>query len=257
MISLSLPVMIFLCFMVGFAGFVDASAGGGGVISLPAYMIVGIPAHYALGCNKFSGSCGTTVAVLKFWKSGAVNITVALIAAGGSFIGSAIGAKIALMLSDQTLKTMLLFILPAAAVIIMLKRDFGETDMSESLGKVQAAILAVFIGFLIGGYDGLFGPGTGTFAIIAFSMLMKFDLRTASGNAKILNLASNYASLITFAAAGSVIYTIAIPAAVCGIIGNHFGSHCALTKGAKFIRPMMMFVLALLLAKIAYDLYSM
>ena len=249
--------MVFLCFMVGFAGFVDAVAGGGGTISIPAYMTAGIPAHFALGCNKFSGSCGTTVAVLKFWRSGALDVKAALIAAVGSFIGSALGTKIALLLSDQTLKTMMLFLLPTAAVIIMAKRDFGEEDLSSTLGKFQAALLAFFIGFLIGGYDGLFGPGTGTFAIIAFSMLMKFDLKTASGNAKILNLASNYASLLTFALAGNVIYKIAVPAAACGIVGNYFGSQCALTKGSKFIKPMVMFVLAMLLAKIAYDLYSM
>lgn len=253
---IAIPSMILLCALVGFAGFVDASAGGGGTISLPAYIFVGIPPHFALGCNKLSASCGTTLAVFNFWKSGAIDVKAALIAALGSFIGAATGAAIALKLSEQTLETMLLFILPIAAIIILAKRNFGEDDLSSTVGKTKAVILAFFIGFLIGGYDGMFGPGTGTFAIIAFSMLMKYDLKTASGNAKILNLASNYASFATFAISGTVIYKIAIPAAICGMIGNHFGSRCSITRGAKFIRPMMLGVLALLLTKIAYDLLT-
>lgn len=254
--TLSLQSLIFVCFMVGIAGFVDAAAGGGGIISLPAYMFTGMPAHYALGTNKFSGSCGTTLAVFKFWKSGALDIKASLIAAAGSFLGSAAGAKAALMMSDQTLKTILIFILPAAALIISLKRDFGEKDLSSTLNRKKAAVIAFAIGVIIGGYDGMFGPGTGTFAIMAFSVLMKYDLKTASGNAKILNLASNYASLITFAMSGTIYYSLAVPAAACGIVGNYLGARCALAKGSKFIKPMMMAVMSLLLLKIAFDLYA-
>ena len=138
--TLSLQSLIFVCFMVGIAGFVDAAAGGGGIISLPAYMFTGMPAHYALGTNKFSGSCGTTLAVFKFWKSGALDIKASLIAAAGSFLGSAAGAKAALMMSDQTLKTILIFILPAAALIISLKRDLDflrKTTNMEDIKEIQ------------------------------------------------------------------------------------------------------------------------
>ena len=230
--------------------------GGGGIISLPAYLFVGIPPHYALGSNKFSGSCGTTLAVYTFWKGGAIDLKAALIAATGSFFGAAIGSGIALKLNEQIIKTMLFIILPIVTVVIFTKRNFGEKDLSSTIVKRDSVILAFFIGFLIGGYDGMFGPGTGTFAIIAFSTLLKYDLKTAAGNAKILNLASNYASFATFALAGTVVYKIAIPAAVCGMIGNHFGSRCALRRGAKFIRPMMIGILTILLAKIAYDLFT-
>ena len=102
----------------------------------------------------------------------------------------------------------------------------------------------------------MFGPGAGTFAIFAFSSIMKYDLKTASGNAKIVNLASNYASLLTFALAGTVYYQIAIPAGICNIIGNYIGSAYALKKGGKFIRPMMIVVLIFLLGKIAFDLFT-
>lgn len=249
--------MLFLCFMVGMAGFIDAAAGGGGLISLPSYLFIGMPPHLALGCNKFSGACGTTLAVIRFWKNGSVDIKAALIAAVFSFAGSALGSKTALILSPHLLKTILIAALPFAALFISLKHNFGEEDLSSLQNRTAAAVTAAVIGFIIGGYDGLIGPGTGIFAIIAFSALMKYDLKTSSGNAKILNLASNYASVIVFAASGTIIYKIAIPAAVCGIVGNYFGSGFALAKGAKFIRPMMMFVLLLLLAKIACDLYGM
>lgn len=253
MTPLSAAVLFFMVFL---AGFVDASAGGGGIISLPAYIFTGMPAHFALGCNKLSSSAGTTLAVFKFWRSGAVDLRAALTAAAGSFVGSAMGTRLALMLSDQTIKTMLLIILPCAAVIILTKRNLGDVDRSYQIKGTKAAVLAALIGFFIGGYDGLFGPGTGTFAIIAFSVIMQYDLKTASGNAKLLNLASNYASFITFAMAGTIIYRIAVPAAVCGIAGNFLGAHFALTKGAKFIRPMLVTVIALILLKLLFEIVT-
>ena len=243
-----------VCFFVGLAGFVDASAGGGGLISLPAYLFTGMPAHLALGSNKFSSACGTTLTVVQFWRGRAIDVKAAAIAAAGSFLGSAAGARLALFISNRSLRTMLVFLLPCAAVIIFLKRNFGAENHADSLKQSTAALLAALIGFFIGGYDGLAGPGTGTFAIMAFALAMKYDLRTASGNAKILNLASNYAAFITFAISGNVLYRLALPAAVCVIIGNYIGSRCALNKGAKFIRPMMVAVLCLLLLKIVIDI---
>lgn len=254
--EISKTSLLLVCFLVFIAGFVDASAGGGGIISLPAYFFTGMPAHMALGCNKFSGTCGNIFSALKFWRGGAVRIKTAITAAAASFAGSACGSMTALVLSEQVIKTMVLVILPCAAAIIFLRKDMSDEDRSCLLRPVHAAMLAIAIGFLIGFYDGLFGPGTGTFAIMAFSALMGFDLKTASGNAKVLNLASNTASLITFAAAGNILYSIAVPAAVCGIAGNFAGAHMALTRGSKFIRPMMLCVLALLMLKILWDLLA-
>ena len=148
---------------------------------------------------------------------------------------------------------MLLVVLPWVALVVLFERHFGEEGGAREISKRRAALLSAVIGLLIGGYDGLFGPGTGTFAIIAFSMLLGLDLKTSSGTAKILNVASNYASLITFICADAVIFSIAIPAALCNMAGNYLGSRCALTKGARFIRPMMLCVLAMLMLKIVWD----
>lgn len=251
-ISVSLPMLAFLMCMTGFAGFVDSAAGGGGLISLPAYLFAGLPVHYTYGTNKFSAACGTTFAAARFFKSGALDLKVGLLAAAGSFAGSALGAQLVLLLSDAALRTMMLVILPVAAVVILWERDLPD-EKRDGPFRLQKALLAVGIGLAIGCYDGVFGPGTGTFAIIAFSTVMGYDLRTASGNAKLLNLASNYASLVTYLLSGLVVFSVGIPCAVSGVAGNLLGSKLALKNGARFIRPMLLVVLALLLGKLALD----
>ena len=230
-IQISLPMMAFLVFMTGFAGFVDSAAGGGGLISLPAYLFAGLPPHYTYATNKFSAACGI-----------------------GSFAGSALGAHIVLMLSDEVLQMMMFIILPIAAVVILWRRNLPDENRDDGTLNLKKALLALGIGFGIGLYDGMVGPGTGTFAIIAFTSLMGFDLRTANGNAKVLNLASNYASLFTYLSSGLVVFPVGIPCAISNIVGNIIGSHFALRKGAKFIRPMMLVVLVLLLGKLITDM---
>ena len=181
-ITLSLPMLLFLMLMTGYAGFVDSAAGGGGLISLPAHVFAGLPVHYTYGTNKFSAACGTTFATAQFFQKGAMNIRVGLLAAVGSFVGSALGSHIVLLLSDQVLRTMMLIILPVAAVLILWRRDLPDENRDDGTLNAKKAVLALAIGLGIGLYDGIFGPGTGTFAIIAFTTLMGFDLRTAGGN---------------------------------------------------------------------------
>ena len=253
-ITVSGPMLLFLICMTGFAGVVDSAAGGGGLISLPAYLFAGLPAHYTYGTNKFSAACGTTFAAARFLKDGALDLKVGLLAAAGSFAGSAAGSHLAVLLSDGTLRLMMLCILPVAAVIILTRWKSPDHDPGVQPLTPARAVLAAAIGVGIGCYDGLFGPGTDTFAIIAFSTLMGFDMRRASGNAKLLNLASNYASLATYLASGLVVFHIAIPCAISGIAGNLIGSRLALKGGAKVIRPMMLVVLVLLLGQLTTEM---
>ena len=140
-ITLSPWMMAFLILMTGFAGFVDSAAGGGGLISLPAYLFAGLPPHYTYATNKFSAACGTTFATASFFKSGAMNVKVGVLAAIGSFAGSALGAHIVLLLSDEMLRTMMFIILPVAAVIILWQRNLpdenraaGTRDLKKILG---------------------------------------------------------------------------------------------------------------------------
>lgn len=247
--------MVFLCFMVGLAGFVDSSAGGGGLIALPAYMAAGLPMHTVYACNKTSSAIGTTFSTLRFLKNGAADLKVGLLAAATSFLGAGLASQVVLLIPDAALRVVLLILLPVAAVIIFTRRAVADEDRSDRLSGTKKWLIAAAIGFFIGGYDGLIGPGTGTFAIIAFSTLMGYDLRKSSGNAKLLNLASNYASVITVVTAGKVLWAVALPCGLCGIVGHLLGSGMALKKGARFIRPMMIVVLCLLLADLAKETF--
>ena len=177
-ITLSPWMMAFLVLMTGFAGFVDSAAGGGGLISLPAYLFAGLPPHYTYATNKFSAACGTTFATANFFKNGAMNLKVGILAAIGSFAGSALGAHIVLLLSDELLRTMMFLILPVAAVVILWQRDLPDQNRDDGTLNLKKILLALGIGLGIGLYDGIVGPGTGTFAIIAFTTLMGSDERS-------------------------------------------------------------------------------
>lgn len=253
-VEITLPTLLFLCGMVALAGFVDAAAGGGGLISLPAYLVTGLPVHTVYGVNKFSAACGTTFASAAFLRKGALDLPVAVCSAGFSFVGSGLASRLVLLLPDRVLKLLVLAVLPVIAAVTLLRRSAPEEDGSRVPPRRQALALAAGIGFAIGCYDGLIGPGTGTLAILAFSSLLHLELRTASGSAKILNLASNYASLITYISAGNVWFALAVPCGLCNILGALLGSHFALKKGAAFIRPMLLVVMALLLGKLVVDL---
>ncbi|WP_304509047.1 sulfite exporter TauE/SafE family protein [Anaerotignum sp.] len=244
---------IMLMVAVFLAGFLDSIAGGGGLISLPAYTLTGIPMHYVYGCSKFSAACGTTMATLRFWKHKMLDIQVGILAAIGAFAASAVAAKVVIYLSDSTLKTMMLIILPIVGLVTVLNKNMERENCSDSYSMKKKVILAVLIGGLIGFYDGLLGPGTGTFALMAFCFLMKYDLPTASGNAKCLNLASNYAALAVFLLEGTVYFKIAVPAAIFSIAGNFLGAGFAIKKGAKAIKFMLMVVIVLLFIKMGVD----
>ena len=160
-ITISPWMMAFLMLMTGFAGFVDSAAGGGGLISLPAYLFAGLPPHYTYATNKFSAACGTTFATASFFKSGAMNVKVGVLAAIGSFAGSALGAHIVLLLSDEMLRTMMFIILPVAAVIILWQRNLPDENRDDGTLDLKKILLALAIGLGIGLYDGIMGPGTG------------------------------------------------------------------------------------------------
>lgn len=146
---ITLPAIAMICFFVFLAGFVDAAAGGGGLISLPAYIASGMPVHLAYGSNKFSSACGTTLASIRFFRNKAMDIPVALLAAAGSFIGSGIAARIVLMMDDALLKRIVILVLPIAAVIIFLNRGYGEENNSYILPKEKRFFLPVLLACLL------------------------------------------------------------------------------------------------------------
>ena len=169
--------------LVFLAGFVDSVAGGGGIISLPAYLMAGIPAHLAAGTNKVVNGTGTLVAALKYFRSGKVLLRPAVTAAVCALIGSAVGTELAALISEQTLETLMLVALPCVAVFLSVKKDFGRDIPAEERPVYtprQELLRSALIGLVFGCYDGLVGPGTGTFMILGFTALLSLDLITAA-----------------------------------------------------------------------------
>ena len=253
-----LKMCLVICPLVFLAGFVDSVAGGGGLISLPAYLLVGLPAHTAAGTNKVVACIGTTFAAGKYIRSGNVKIKLALLAAAGALAGSYLGTRAAVHLDDGTLKLVILCALPLVAVFMALKKDFGRENSRppKAWTKKQEAALCAAIGLVIGCYDGLVGPGTGTFLMLAFTAVLGFDLLKATGCAKVANLASNVSSAIVWLINGSVLLPIVLPAAVFGAAGNLLGARYAIKGGSKKIRGMAFAVLGLMAVKLAYDLLT-
>ncbi len=254
--DISLNMLLIICPLTFLAGFVDSIAGGGGLISLPAYMFIGFSPHLAAGTNKLSSSIGTMFSTLRYAKNKQIHYKSAFIAAGFALLGSFGGAKLALVLSDKYLRLCMLILLPAAAVFVLARKSYGEKNTVSDLSGTRLVVLCMLVGLALGAYDGFFGPGTGTFLILAFTGLMGFDLATASGNTKIVNLSSNIAAVAAFIIGGSVNYRIGIPAALAGILGHWIGSGLAIRNGARVIRPVFIGVMVLLFAKILWDVFG-
>ncbi len=246
-------LLLRICPFIFLAGLVDSIAGGGGLISLPAYMFAGLPIHFAYGTNKFSSTFGTFFSTLRFVRSGKIHYVSAAISAAAALFGSHWGAKAALELDEKYLKYCLVVLLPVIGVFVLTRRGFGEKETAGELSKIKMILLSFLSGLLIGAYDGFFGPGTGTFLILIYTGIIGFSLITASGNAKVVNLSSNIAALITFIMGGKVSFMVGIPAALFGILGNWIGSGLAIKNGAKVIKPVFIGVLALLFIKIVVD----
>lgn len=241
---------LIVCPLVFVGGLVDALAGGGGLITLPAYLFAGVPMHAALGSNKLSSAIGTCVSTGRYLKNGYVNIQLAVPTVIAALIGSACGANLALLVPEQILKMLLIPILPLAAYYVLKKKDLGETVDESPLSKKRMLVYASLIAFFIGGYDGFYGPGTGTFILLLFTGICRMDLKTASGNTKIINLSSNLAALVTFIINGKVNYPLAMAAAVFSIAGHYTGSGMLMNNGSKVVRPVILIVLGLLFLKI-------
>ena len=238
-------ILLIICPLVFIAGFIDAVAGGGGLVSLPAYLFAGVPIHIAYGTNKFANCIGTGMASAKFLKSGNIKLKPALISATGALIGSWVGAQLVLLLDEKYLQYSLMIILPIVAIFLLFNRNFGQDINIKEVPIRKLYIISFIIGLIIGVYDGFFGPGTGS--ICGFNMI------TASGNAKIVNLASNLAALVVYILNGKVSFMIGIPAAIFAVLGNYIGAHFAINKGSKFIKPVIILVIAMLFIKIIVD----
>lgn len=250
-----LQMCLIVCPLVFLGAFVDSIAGGGGLITLPAYLMAGLPVHLAAGTNKVVAGCGTAAAAVRFFKNGKVRLRIALCAAAGSMTGGFAGTEIAKKLPEDLLKGLLLVALPLVAIFLAVKKDFGLDQTEKACAPRKEMLISLLIGLGIGLYDGIIGPGTGTFLIMAFTLFLSLPLVTASGCAKVANLASNVASAVSYAIGGKVLWLLVIPAALCSMAGAACGSRYAIRGGSKKIRSMIFVVLGLLFVKMIVELF--
>lgn len=247
-----IQVYLIVCPLVFLAGFIDSIAGGGGLIATPAYMLAGLPMHSVLGTNKAMSTFGTTVSSLRYIKSGNIDWRAAIVAAIGSFLGSALGSQVALRIDADILKTFFVCILPFIALFVLFNKNKGENN-TEKLSGTKLNVVAFAVGVVTGAYDGLIGPGAGTFMIFGFTMFVGLDYIKSSGCAKIVNLASNISAFISFVLAGQVIWALALPAALFNMAGSYLGSGYAIKYGNKLVKKVLIVVLIGIFVKLAMD----
>lgn len=250
------PIWVVLLIGIGVfcASFVDAIGGGGGIISVPIYLLAGLPPHYALGTNKMSSCIGTAASTYRYVKNGYVYWKLALPAIAFALGGAYIGTRLQLMMDEKYLQYLLLIVLPIVAFIILKQKKLPEESGDIAFGLQLTIVIGA--AFVIGIYDGFYGPGTGTFLLIVFCNLAKMDIRTASGNVKIVNLSSNIGGLLTSLMAGKVLVPIGLIAAAFSIAGHYIGAGVTIKNGSKIVRPVILTVLALLAIKIILEMFG-
>lgn len=250
--QVTLSQFLLICPLVFLAGLVDAIAGGGGLISLPAYMMAGLPVHYALGTNKFSACMGATVATYRYAKNGYVDWKVGVYCAVCALIGSGIGANLTLLIPENAFKVVMLVLLPFIAYYVLKGKSFQEN--LEPLPQKQTIAIGMAAALVIGCYDGFYGPGTGTFLILLLVGMAHMSLQNANGIAKVINWVTNITSAVVFLANGRVMILLGAVAGLFSIVGSYIGTKFFDKRGAKIVRPIMIAVLVIFFIKVITEL---
>ena len=234
------------------AGFVDAIAGGGGLISVPALLWAGLPIPVALGTNKLQSSCGTTLAVIRYTRGGLIPWRTLRLAVAVTFVAAMLGVFAVTRLDTGLLKRIVPILLLAVAIYTVMNPRLGEI---QRLARLGGAAFALIFGALLGFYDGFFGPGAGSFWMMACVLTLGHDLRSATGTTKALNLVSNVASLIAFASGGFLRWDVGIAMIAGQLVGARLGSGLVLASGAKIIRPIFIATALALAARLAWQAF--
>ena len=239
------------------AGFIDAVVGGGGLIQLPALLVTlpNSPLPTVFGTNKIAALSGTTIAAFQYAKRIKFNIKLLAVISIASFIASYFGAKIVSIINPATLKPIILVILIAIAIYTFIKKDLGKIE-TKQLTLSRQLISGAAIGLVIGFYDGFFGPGTGSFFVLAFVVILGFEFVQASAYAKIVNCMTNISALIVFVRQGNYIIGIAILMAIFNITGSIIGSKMALKRGNSFIRIFFLGIVTIMILRYGYDVFK-
>lgn len=239
-----------LCFI---AGFVDSIAGGGGLISLPAFLFAGLPVHNALATNKLQATMGTTVATIRYALNGFMVKELVAIGVVCGLVGSVLGTNLALLASDFLIKVLMLVALPFVAFYVLRTKDFNKfAENGFPLRKTVAIVAALALA--IGIYDGFYGPGTGTILMLVLTGLARTTLNVAAGTTKAINLATNATSAVVFLVNGQTMVALALVAGLFSIAGNWLGAKFFTEQGSRVVRPIMLVVIALFAIKLVSDI---
>jgi len=250
------PEAVALLAAAGFgAGLIDAIAGGGGLITLPALLATGLPIHTVFGTNKGQAAFATLSSAASFWSRGGVDRDRAPLSFACGFVGSLAGAALLLAIRPEPLRPIVVTLLLLAAGLVVAPRRSpagGGAPRAVTAPPPRAALAAIALG--LGAYDGFFGPGVGSMLIVLYSRLFGDSLTRASGNAKVVNLASNVAALLVFAARGRVLWWISLPMAIASAAGALVGARLALRRGDRLVRVVVLCVVVCVVSKLAFDM---
>ena len=252
--DISLTHFLIVCPLVFLAGYIDAVAGGGGLVSLPAYLISGLPAHYAIATNKLSSAMGTTLTTVRYARDGFIPWKQAAFCVVFALIGSTCGARLALLLDDGVFKIVMLFIIPVTAVYVF--KSKALVCEKPPLSFTKTTVLSCVVALVIGAYDGFYGPGTGTFLLLLLTALAHMPLTTANGITKAINLTTNITALAVFMLNGKVLYPLGLAAGVFSIAGNYLGAKHFEKGGGKSVKPVMIVVLTVFFIKVLYEVLA-
>jgi uncharacterized membrane protein YfcA len=247
-------ITFLLLFCTGlFAGTVDAIAGGGGLISLPVLLSLGIPPHIAFGTNKLQGTLGTSVAALRYYRHGLISLSAAsygiLFGLVGSICGAIAGQVASTVLLQKLIPVLLLFIL---AYVVFSPR-VGDADLKP---RMREALFYLIFGFILGFYDGFFGPGVGSIWVFCLTFFLGYNLIKATAYTKIFNLNSSLIATFCFAIGGNIDYRLGLSMAAGQLIGGRLGAHFAIKNGSYIIRPIFLFVVATTIMSLLVKTYG-
>lgn len=254
---IGIETAVFLALSAGFAGCIDAIAGGGGLIQLPALLTAmpktDIPT--VLGTNKLAAFLGTSVATATYNRKVRPELHTALPMATAAFIGSALGASVATLVPANVFRPVIVMMLIAVGLYTWKRPALGQIESKRFAPKTHS-LIATGLGAVIGFYDGIFGPGTGSFLVFALVGLLGYAFLRASATAKIVNLGTNAAALLVFGYHGAVMWTLALAMGLANITGAFIGARLAIRGGSDLVRKVFLFVVVVLIAKVGWDVLA-
>jgi uncharacterized protein len=254
-VDLDVSTILFLAFFGFVAAFIDSTVGGGGLISLPALLGLGIPPYLALGTNKLAGTISSATSSVTFIRMGKYDKKLMALLFPVSLVGAYLGAKTVLFVPQEVLKVLVIVMMAGIFVYTLINKRFGETSSFQGLTTFSLG-LGIPLTFLIGFYDGFFGPGTGSFFVFLMVLLFGYDFVIAAGNGRILNLASNIAALFVFIVEGKVIFLTGLTMGIAMLLGASLGARLAIKTGVRYVRPLFLLVSVTLITKMIYELVT-